>query len=318
MHPSGFPVMKNSLFNTFLVLAFIALSSVSYGQQTDFAALEDSLAKMSIRIWQQKDDQHVKAYSKKFAEQLRQVMELPGSFDYPFDSLKEIGRITSEDKRFRIFTWNCRSSDGKFSYDGLLVTGGEHPAVFPLTDVPGKQNLANADFSTPEHWYGALYYKIIPSKSGKKNIYLLLGWDGIDDNMNSKLIEVLSFAPDGSPVFGMPVFHTPKGVVPRVIIKYAENASLVLRYDYQTLLLPRGKGVKRKSMWMIVTDHLVPMTPQLEGQYEYYVPSGDSYDAYFFNKGKWSFAEGVEVGNPPTGKNASEHKPVNYNLFPPK
>jgi len=310
--------MKKLLFLPFIFLIIITLHADVFAQQTDFRLLEDSLARMSNRIWQQKEDLQLKAGSELFADKFKNVLELPGSFEYPFDSLKGIGKLKSDDNRFRIFTWNIQTSDGRFYYKGLISTGGEHPQVFALTDAPGKHENRDADFSTPQNWYGALYFKIVPSRIKKQNVYLLLGWDGIDNNSNSKLIDILSFSTDGSPLFGMPVFHTQNGVKSRVVIEYAEDAALVLRYDYQTLLLPKGKSVKRKKMWMIVTDHLVPMDPRLEGQYNYYVPSGETYDAFIYRKGKWLFAEGVEANNPSTGRKTEERKPVNYNLFPLK
>jgi len=310
--------MKKGIVLALNALFVVVLHNDLFSQQADFRPLEDSLYRMSERIWQQKDDIAMKACSEDFSAAFQQVLALPGSFEYPFDSIKGIGKLTADDKSFRIFTWNIHESDGRFSYYGIVLTGGDNPRIFKLSDSKNKAAIINTPDLTPTDWYGALYYKIIPCKTGKQKIYLLLGWDGIDNNSNSKLIEVLSFSPDGSPVFGMPVFHTAKGVVPRVVIEYAEDASLVLRYDYQTLLVPKGKGVKRKQIWMIVTDHLVPLDPRFEGQYEYYVPVGNTYDAFIFRKGKWLFAEGVEANNPSTGKKQEERKLLNYNLLPPK
>jgi hypothetical protein len=310
--------MKKGLILTFSILFIILLHKNLFSQQTDFGPLEDSLYKMSERIWKQKDDASMKALSENFSLVFQQVLALPGSFEYPFDSLKGIGKLTADDKRFRIFTWNIHETDGKFSYYGIIETGGNNPRIFQLTDSKNKAVIKDQPLLAASDWYGALYYRIIPCKINKQMVYQLLGWDGIDNNSNSKLIEVLSFSPDGSPLFGMPLFHTPKGVQPRVVIEYAEDASLLLRYDYQTLLVPRGKGVKRKQMWMIVTDHLAPLDQRFEGQYEYYVPVGNTYDAFIFRKGKWLFAEGVEANNPSTGKKPEERKPLNYNLLPPK
>lgn len=310
--------MKKWIILALNVLFVIVLHKDLLSQQPDFRPLEDSLQRMSERIWQQKEDAAMKACSEDFSAAFQKVLALPGSFGYPFDSIKGIGKLTAEDKRFRIFTWNIHQSDGRFSYYGIVLTGGDNPRIIKLSDSKNKTSIINTPALTPADWYGALYYKIIPCRIGKQKVYLLLGWDGIDNNSNSKLIEVLSFSPEGMPVFGMPVFSTPKGVVPRVVIEYAEDASLVLRYDFQTLLIPRGKGVKRKKMWMIVTDHLVPLDPRFEGQYEYYVPVGNTYDGFIFRKGKWLFAEGVEANNPSTGKKPTERKPLNYNLLPPE
>lgn len=310
----------NRKWNFIAVTAFCltVFGSHAFAQPAGFSVQEDSLKALSELIWKQKDDKALEEFSEKFAVRFQQVLELPGSFSYPFDSLRHIGRLASEDGRFKIFTWNIQKSDGRFFYYGIIQTGGKNPGIFPLIDSKTRQGILKSSLSGPDDWYGALYYKIIPSKINKQDVYLLLGWDGIDNHSNSKLIEVLSFGTDGSPRFGMPVFHTPEGILPRVVFEYAEDVSMVLRYDYQTLLVPKGKGVKRKQMWMIVTDHLVPLDPGLEGQHRYYAPAGDTYDAFIFRKGKWLFAEGIEANNP-ADKNKSEgHKNLNYNLLPSK
>ncbi|NJK97400.1 MAG: hypothetical protein HC905_23040 [Bacteroidales bacterium] len=42
----------------------------------------------------------------KLTSDLAGILANAGSFDYPFDSLKLIGKIKSPDNAFRIFTWN--------------------------------------------------------------------------------------------------------------------------------------------------------------------------------------------------------------------
>ena len=54
-------------------------------------------------------------------------------------------------------------------------------------------------------WIGALYYSLTPFKRGKKDYYLLLGWDGNDERSNRKIMDVLSISK--SLTFGAPIFR---------------------------------------------------------------------------------------------------------------
>jgi hypothetical protein len=49
---------------------------------------------------------------------------------------------------------------------------------------------------------------------------------------------------------------------------------------------------------MIVLDRIVPMDPQMEGRYEYYIPSSDVMDGYVFSGDCWKRVEGIDARNP--------------------
>ena len=152
----------------------------------------------------------------------------------------------------------------------------------------------------------------------KQIIYTLLAWDGYSARSSRKIIDVLTFDPVGIPQFGLPIFKTADGLKTRVIFEFSSNAVMLLRYDNQFLVTrQRSDGQpKTKKTGMIVADRLVPIDARLQGKFEYYVPSGDTYDAFIFGQGYWRFAEDVMVRNPQLKTKAKEARPVEYNLLP--
>jgi hypothetical protein len=130
-------------------------------------------------------------------------------------------------------------------------------------------------------WYGALYYKIIYTKYKRRKTYTLLGWDGNTALSNRKIIDIIMI--NGKNVkFGLPVFQEDKGLKHRILLEYAEDAAVSLRYY--------------DSIKHIVFDHLVPPNSTLEGQFEFYGPDFST-DAYMFEKGKWRFIRNFEARN---------------------
>jgi hypothetical protein len=301
------------------------LLSFSYNalraQTPSFKTEEDSLRNMSRHIYSAKTDSAKKKANEKFAGYLHEVLQKKGIYTWPFDSLTDIGRLRAPDNAFRIFNWNIPLSDGSYLYFGYLVTPcskkipGRVIALRDKSDSLPDQATAGTPASA---WYGALYYNVLVNKWKKQHYYTLLAWDGYSAKISRKIIDILTFDEEGVPRFGMPVFKTATGIKSRVIIEYARSATFLLRYDKQYLVTGQtGNGkLRKKKTGMIVLDRLAPIDPRLKGRAEYYVPTGETYDAYIFNRGFWQFAEDVLVRNPPVKKKAKNIKPVEYNLLP--
>jgi len=56
---------------------------------------------------------------------------------------------------------------------------------------------------------------------------------------------------------------------------------------------------------MIIFDRLSPIDPRtskysanLEGQFQFYVPESNIYDAFIFENGRWNFVKDVDARNP--------------------
>jgi len=296
--------MKISLIKaTFLFsLLFLVLMTERAYSQTDNtkSAVRDSLSKLSSIIWKQKTDSGRLAANDIFLLKLQSVLKSKSPVSVTLDSIKGITIAISDDKKLRIFTWNLPLSDGSNKYFGFIQFTTDSIILVPLK----SNQVLGGDFTqaqlTPEKWYGAIYYKIVQVQIAGKQIYTLLGWDGCTQTLNRKLIDILSFTASGGFVFGMPVFKTDAGIKSRVIFEYAEKATMLMRYDYQSIMVQKRKRLVKENAWLIVVDRLIPMDPSMKGMRNYYVPAGDTYDGFLFKNGYWVLVEDIEVANKPT------------------
>ncbi|HKR04992.1 MAG TPA: hypothetical protein VJY62_10175 [Bacteroidia bacterium] len=220
-----------------------------------------------------------------FRANFEDLLHDPASFNYAFDSLKNVSVLLSGDKKVRIYTWILPSiSKDKYTYFGFVQLYDKKlnkVTLFNLEDTILPTEEAEKKSLTAKNWYGALYYKIIENKLKGAKIYTLLGWRGNNRQTTIKVIDVLVLNKE-IPKFGVPVFKTEKGFKHRIIFEYTSQAVMSLRYNE-----------KKK---MIVFDHLSPSNPDLKGKYEYYGPDM-TYDAFKFKSGKWNFLKNIEIGN---------------------
>lgn len=218
------------------------------------------------------------------------------SFDYPYDSLKDIARIMSPDKMFRIINWNVPKEDGTQEYFGFIqkkqiqkIKKGifkketiETILLFPLIDKSAEIKNAENYSGDNKKWYGMLYYKVIVKKTKSTTYYTMLAWDGNDKLSSKKIIDVITFDKNGTPRFGASIFNMGKVHQKRVIFEHATSCTMSLKYSS-----------KKDS---IIFDHLVAPQPQLEGQYQYYCPDLGC-DGFGFKRGKWNFATDMVATN---------------------
>jgi len=259
--------------------------------------LQDSLIILSSRIWKQKSDTGKLSVNEAFFARFQAALSNKHSLKNRLDSIEGITRIVNEEGTLRIFTWNVPLSDGTNRYFGFVQLAGDSLQVFPLRSSGTEVNNFEDQQLSTSNWYGAIYYKIINVNVGKQQAYTVLGWDGFNSNSNRKLIDILTFDKPGHMQFGLPVFKTDHGLKCRVVKEYAEKATMTLRYDYQSILVKKGKRVKKEESWLIVMDRLVPMDPSMKGFFKFYVAAGDTYDGYVFRNGFWTFVEDIDVVN---------------------
>lgn len=213
------------------------------------------------------------------------------------DSLKMVSSLIPSDSTFRIHSWTMPLNNGTYRYFGVieLFKSGEYKQIILLQKT--SQPLNDAMTYRAENWYGALYTSLIVTDWNKSKTYTLLGWDGKDARSNRKVVDILNINADGKISFGQPVFKTPEGIKQRYIMDYAQNATVTLKYDYQTIMMPKGKKrIKKIKDWMLVMDELAPLDPRMEGMKDYYVPTGTSYNAFSWLNGYWTFVENIRIG----------------------
>jgi hypothetical protein len=274
----------------------------------NLSAAENLLVSIEKKILKTDNDSVRQSLNLIFKEKLRTTLELPGSFSYPFDSLKKLAKLTSQDKKFRIYNWNIPISNGSNLYFCFFqIQEKSNKALYKIIELrdrsdsipePEHSNLSSAD------WYGALYYKLITEKTDNGKIYTLLGWEGKDLTEMQKIIEIVTFDENDLPHFGKAIFNKYKtGQNKRVIFRYSPVSSMVLRYEEQTITQGKKWNPSQKKFnehhikaFMIVCDRLVE-TATDESKTPVLIPAGDIYDGFFFEKGRWNFIEGVDVRN---------------------
>jgi hypothetical protein len=204
-------------------------------------------------------------------------------FDKNIDGSRFLGQITSSDNNIKIINWNLIQSDSLSHYFCYIIRRGEKEnknSIYRLTGINSDVPLHNDTIYTSKNWYGALYYAISPVKIKKETYYMLLGIDIGNNFINRKLIDVLSFSPDGEPVFGKKWFDNGKKILSRVIFEYDATGTMSLKF---------------RSPRTIVFDHLVPLyrgdRQKLTFGAEY------TLDSYTWKDGKWKFEPDVEAKN---------------------
>ncbi len=254
------------------------------GQPTEEAikqlqGLEDTLGVLGYAILNDSVEGERFAACKVFITTLVRSLKIENSFNYPFEQLKSVSILTPPDSTFRIFTWQLYVNDSTYQYYGTIQMNERNLKLFPLRDHSAEMVPfpANEQLSA-DRWYGALYYNIrqFDTKQGHK--YLLFGYDAFEFFEKRKLIDVLSFDKEGTPVIGAPVFE--KGDTPpehRVYIQYSADAKVRFNWDEQYK--------------MIIFDHLIQWGSPY-GRGNTMVPDG-SYDAYKLEKGHWKYVDKV-------------------------
>lgn len=204
---------------------------------------------------------------------LKTALKAKNSYQYVFDSLLPMQIVESPDKTFRVFTWFTVNDEQIYKYYGAIQVNSDTLKLFPMIDYSDFTDNPEDKTVDNQNWIGALYYQVIPVKSGKQMYYTLLGSDGHNSVSNRKVIDVLWFGKNGLPRFGAPIFHVPKkGTQYRCIIEFSEEAWATLRYD-----APEKR---------IVYDHVEPPSEMLEGFYPQYLPDG-TYEGFEWKKNKW-------------------------------
>lgn len=210
---------------------------------------------------------------------LQTMLDAPDAFSYPFERLDYLGKVYSEDRRLRFYTW-CFATDSALTFHCIIqrATGTwqqwytEHPYV------PDTARLLR-----DSEWYGALYYRAIPMRYNKgKTVYVLLGWGraSMDSVTQYKVIDVLHEDDNGEMVLGLPVFDNGD--------KYFQHRC-VFEYDAQSAFSVEYDGRKR-----IYADHLSPGRIDAEGRILSY-GADMSVDVYQHRGRRWILRQDVKA-----------------------
>ncbi|MCB8963959.1 MAG: hypothetical protein H6536_02830 [Bacteroidales bacterium] len=221
-----------------------------------------------------------------FKKTFEQALQIDGAMDYPFDSLKSIGKLASNDKKIRVFTWNLPQSAGLHQYFGFIQVRKSDGSIALHSLIDNRKNVKdlNNERLNPERWMGGLYYQIADININSQTHYILLGFDFNNLFTSKKIIEVLSLDGNENPVFGLPVFNVDnKMMLSRIVFEFSARAVFTLRYiaDQQ----------------MIIFDHLSPAKPEYLGDFQFYGPDS-SFDGFKLENGKWIYVRDLDLRNP--------------------
>ncbi len=151
----------------FLISWFLTLCSCILSAQTlsdkdlaYFKKYEDSLATMQKKMFFTKADTTKFKASAKFYHLMEEALLNTLSFNYPFDSLTEIKRLTSPDKKFRFIGWDIPKEDGTYTYFGFIQA--MHPKtkkyeLYELTDKSTSVKNPETYASDNNKWFGSEY-----------------------------------------------------------------------------------------------------------------------------------------------------------------
>ncbi len=264
-----------------------------------FRSAESMLDSMAVRIVHPAEDAARLQHNQVFSQALDSVLQQELSWAYPFDSLRTVSVLSAPDGAFRIFTWYVPLGGQQFRYFGLIQQKEDlqDPGQSLIWLRDSTQVIDRAVFSelSADRWYGAYYYELLGEVAEDGPVYTLLGWKGDNPYTRMRVIEALHFR-QGAPVFGKEVFALGRSRPMRIVFEYSARVSMSLIYDHQAV----RSGEEPRPM--ILFDRLRPPDESLRGQYRFYVPQGDVFDALVMQNGHWVFYPDVDARDrPPEG-----------------
>lgn len=266
-----------------LLFLLILFFSVSLRSQTGIIS-DDSLTVWAASFLDiNVDDSQKMADNARFVQRMEELLRESNSMEIPFTDLKNISVMTAPDGSFRLFTWLVLTRNG-YQPQGVLQVKQKKKTsfkIYPLNHTDADQKSVKYRTLSPDKWYGAVYYEMIPIRFKGDSYYVLIGFNGNDGLSHKKVLDVLSFS-GTSPRFGLAVFEEEQKAANRVVFEYSARVKMSLRYD-----------ANKKE---IIFDHLAPVNPSLVGHYKQYGPDM-SYDAFVYRQGKWVYKPDVDARN---------------------
>jgi hypothetical protein len=297
---------------TGVILTLIICQSASSQNGFDFRFWRDSLQRLRDEVMYAPNETDCMSLNEEFMSLLEEVLQQKNSFQYKWDSVRNFSVVASPDGEFKLFTWYIVKNDYNCENFGFIQKKNSNRmknVLFPLYDKRKAIDYPQSYIGDINRWYGAVYYKIIPLQFNKeKTYYTLLGWNGNDRFTNQKIIEVLSFKDnmEQTPVFGAYIFRKySQSRVARVIIEYAKEASLSLKWERQSYTYNTGKKDKktRKPIYetvaadMIIFDQLFPAEEATAAIPAFLLPESSMSQGFIISDGKWLYIPKVNGHN---------------------
>ena len=213
-----------------------------------------------------------------FKDQFEIMLNTPGSYDHQFESLKWISRLTSNDDKFRIFSWIVADDDVvSTTYGYIQFADGR---VITLNDTGELNTDLEYEQLSDQNWFGAIYYHIMPFTSEGKTDYILFGYRQFAKFDKVKVLDVLSIKGDevtfGKDLFVRKIEGEKEEIKTRILLTYSADSNVTLHYN--------------SSRDMIVYDNLIPRMGRIKGQGPTQLSDG-SFVGYKQDVGRWVYVE---------------------------
>ena len=181
-----------------------------------------------------------------FAEALAEENSIRWQWDFG----TKVSVLTSSDKKFRIITWPVVNDGGDYECFGFVQALNEKTDKYDVYILNDKsEDIVNRQEAVlaPDNWLGAVYQELITTTFEGKTYYTLLGWNGVDNLTQRKIIEPVCFKSGNSmPQFGQNIFRKERNLR-RVVLEYTNTAMVNLRYEEQTVRTVEHIRAKRKG-----------------------------------------------------------------------
>ncbi len=294
---------------TLLLLMLAMTLPAATAQNRELMALhQQRLAELLIRTASAPTDNERYLASEQAVGELSAALEEEQSEQWKWQLPKVASVLTSPDGLLRIFTWAVVRDNGEFECFGAIQYYNDREEEYQYSLLNDKsEEIMNREESllTPANWLGAVYQELIQTSHAGKTYYTLLGWNGVDNLTERKIIEPVILR-GGTPQFGAPLFRRERNLR-RVVLEYRNDAMVSLSYEEQFVEEVERERVKMKGTnryrtvekrkqhkeKMIIFDEVEPQVQGMEGLFQYYIPSGLEL-AYAFVDGKWELRNGAQ------------------------
>ena len=285
-----------------VLLAFTFLGS-SLSAKVNLEEAESALVKLLDAVRTANNDKVRNEHNESFKVLLTQTLKDKAAFDYDFSKL-EMCTQKAPDNSFRLFNWNVANDNYTHQYYCFVAFKNpktKEMQVEQLRDRTNEISKVETRQLYGTHWYGALYYEIIPVKKGKSKFYTLLGWKGHDKLTTQKVIDVISISSKGIIKLGAPIFKMNRSVQRRVVFKYSSDYVMSLKYN-----------AKDKE---IIFNKLQAADGRMEGKTPFIGPML-AFEGLRLEKGRWIYEKDVEVKAKKDAKDKLHNIPEGDMLHP--
>jgi len=292
-------ISKKILNISFIMMLLLASHPLMAQQRTDYTILANT-------ILNDTSDEEKFKLNELLVQKIWDELSKSEDKIFPLDSTALIYELISKKKDLQIISWGV-SLNGEFEYFGFIKSYNQLKKKFVVWQLFAEKyqicesTNASCDVNT---WPGGVYLKLIETEYKKRNYYTLLGWLAPENQTAHKIIEVLNIGKSGRPVFGKSAyFDINKKYKNRILFSYSEQSSFQLDYGRYSYFIKKWNKKKHKREDEVITDnlivfdHLIPLYPDLKDNTAFLVPSGNSVDAFAFEKGKWRMKKDVDARN---------------------